>query len=84
MRRRLRIFAGGYEVVIGRRHVTNAGKGVLAGSGTLSAQEHAAFMELTVRGVVDLYERIPVAGAPDAFWTWGVGYAARRGGCAGE
>ncbi|WP_053545225.1 DUF4921 family protein [Corynebacterium deserti] len=65
-------FAGGHDVIIGRRHfidgATNDSQ--LASSGTLTRAEHEAFIQLTVDGIRDLYEKNRYAPYVVAFQNW--------------
>ena len=51
-------FAGGHDVIVGRRHFTDdaVDSSGLAGSGTLSVAEHRAYIRLAVAAMHDLYE----------------------------
>ena len=51
-------FAGGHDVIIGRRHFTDdaADTAGLAGSGTLSVAEHRAYTHLAIHAMHSLYE----------------------------
>ncbi|ARD41033.1 DUF4921 family protein [Actinomyces gaoshouyii] len=51
-------FAGGHDVIVSRRHFTDDAidSAGLAGSGTLSATEHRAYIRLAVSAMHDLYE----------------------------
>ncbi|WP_315129353.1 DUF4921 family protein, partial [uncultured Actinomyces sp.] len=50
-------FAGGHDVIVGRRHFTDDAVDTsgLAGSGTLTPAEHRAYMRLAVAATADLY-----------------------------
>lgn len=50
-------FAGGHDVIISRRHVTDdaVDTSCLASSGTLTVAEHRAYTRLAVESMVDLY-----------------------------
>ncbi|WP_194949310.1 DUF4921 family protein [Actinomyces trachealis] len=50
-------FAGGHDVIIGRRHFTDdaVDTSSLASSGTLTVAEHRAYMRLAVESMADLY-----------------------------
>ncbi len=50
-------FAGGHDVIVGRRHYTDDATDTsgLAGSGTLSVEEHRAYTRLAVHAMHDLY-----------------------------
>ena len=51
-------FAGGHDLIVGRRHFTDEAtdSSGLAGSGTLSAAEHRAYMRLAIDSAQSLYE----------------------------
>ena len=51
-------FAGGHDVIIGRRHFTDEALDTtgLAGSGTLSVAEHRAYTRLAIHAMHSLYE----------------------------
>ncbi|SPT55062.1 Uncharacterised protein [Actinomyces bovis] len=50
-------FAGGHDVIIGRRHFTDdaVDTSALASAGTLTVAEHRAYMRLAVESMADLY-----------------------------
>ncbi|AZA13916.1 DUF4921 family protein [Corynebacterium choanae] len=52
-------FAGGHDVIIGRRHFTDNATTTaeLSSSGTLSVAEHRALIRFTVHAMADLYHR---------------------------
>ena len=51
-------FAGGHDVIVGRRHFTDDAVDTtgLAGSGTLSVAEHRAYTRLAIHAMQSLYE----------------------------
>ncbi|WP_080794189.1 DUF4921 family protein [Corynebacterium pacaense] len=65
-------FAGGHDVIIARRHFTDdaVDDSQLASSGTLTPEEHAAFIRFTVDGIRDLYKRNRYAPYVVAFQNW--------------
>lgn len=65
-------FAGGHDVVVGRRHLTDDAttEGDLASSGTLTPAEHHAYLALTVDAVRALYAEYPDAAYVAAFQNW--------------
>lgn len=65
-------FAGSHDVIIGRRHFVDGATddSQLASSGTLSIDEHRAFIAFTVDSARDLYERNPYARYVSVFQNW--------------
>lgn len=65
-------FAGGHDVIVGRRHYTDDATTTadLAGSGTLSVAEHRAFIALTVATMGELYAQNPRVRFVVAFQNW--------------
>src|SRR5699024_12686808 len=55
-------FSGGHDVIVSRDHTR--------GSGELTQDEHARFIEFTVDAMRDLYERNPHATYVVAFQNW--------------
>ncbi|OJV59549.1 MAG: DUF4921 domain-containing protein [Cellulomonas sp. 73-145] len=66
------LFAGSHDVVVARRHLVDGARfdDELAGSGTLTPDEHHRFMAMTVRTVQDLYGSRPDALYVAAFQNW--------------
>ncbi len=65
-------FAGGHDVVIARRHYVDGAvrQDQLASSGTLTPEEHAAYVAFTVEAMVDLYARFSQARYVATFQNW--------------
>ncbi|MDO4412447.1 DUF4921 family protein [Cutibacterium sp.] len=65
-------FAGGHDVIIAKRHYTDDGTTTadLAGSGSLSVNEHRAFMALTVDSMVQLHRHNKHVRYVVAFQNW--------------
>lgn len=65
-------FAGGHDVIVGRRHYTDDATTTadLAGSRTLSVAEHRAFIALTVATMGELYAQNPRVRFVVAFQNW--------------
>lgn len=65
-------FAGGHDVVIARRHYVDGAvrQNELASSGTLSPEEHAAYVAFTIEAMADLYDRFPAARYVATFQNW--------------
>ncbi|MDR1265430.1 MAG: DUF4921 family protein, partial [Propionibacteriaceae bacterium] len=65
-------FGGGHDVVIARRHFTDgaADSSDLAGSGTLSREEHAQYIRLTVDSLRRLYDSNRYARYVAVFQNW--------------
>ena len=65
-------FAGGHDVIVAGRHFERGAQddSQLASSGTLSAEEHLLFMQLTIDAMRDLYERNRYAPYVVAFQNW--------------
>lgn len=65
-------FSGGHDVIIARRHFTEdaTDNSQLASSGTLTADEHEAFIRFTLDGIRDLYARNRYAPYVVAFQNW--------------
>lgn len=65
-------FAGGHDVLIARRHFVDGAEfdDQLASSGTLSIEEHRAFIRLAVESTRDLYERNPYVRYVSVFQNW--------------
>ncbi len=61
-------FAGGHDLVVGRQHLADSS--TLASSGTLTPEEHAAYIAFTVESMADLYETIPAARYVATFQNW--------------
>lgn len=61
-------FGGGHDVIVARRHVTDGGE--LASSGTLTPDEHRAFVRLTIDAMADLYAANPHVRYVAAFQNW--------------
>ncbi len=66
------LFAGSHDVVVARRHLVDgaAYDDQLAGSGTLTPDEHHRFMAMTVDTMRDLYDSRPAALYVAAFQNW--------------
>jgi galactose-1-phosphate uridylyltransferase len=66
------LFAGNHQVVIARRHYVDGATDdtQLAGSGTLTPEEHWKYMELTVRAMHDLYRDNACARYVSVFQNW--------------
>ncbi|GAB48935.1 DUF4921 family protein [Mobilicoccus pelagius] len=64
----LAFFAGGHDLVVGRRHLTDDGR--LASSGTLTPAEHRAFVAFTAESMGRLVTEIPAARHVAAFQNW--------------
>lgn len=66
------LFAGSHDVVVARRHLVDgaAFDDELAGSGTLTPDEHHQFVAMTVDAIRDLYETRPAASYVAAFQNW--------------
>lgn len=66
------LFAGSHDVIVARRHLIDGAKFAdeLAGSGTLSPDEHGRFWDFTVDAVRDLYRAQPGAVYVAAFQNW--------------
>jgi galactose-1-phosphate uridylyltransferase len=66
------LFAGSHDVVVARRHLVDGARYTdqLAGSGTLTPDEHARFVDLTAQTVQDLYVARPRAVYVAAFQNW--------------
>jgi len=66
------LFAGTHDVIVARRHFTD-GAGFddqLAGSGQLTPDEHADYVQFTVDAMRDLYAAQPFARYVSAFQNW--------------
>ena len=65
-------FAGGHDVIIGRRHFIDGAThdDQLASSGTLTVDEHRAFIDFTVESMADLYRRNRYVRYVVAFQNW--------------
>ncbi|MBV7296157.1 DUF4921 family protein [Corynebacterium sp. TAE3-ERU12] len=65
-------FAGGHDVIIARRHFTDGATNddQLASSGTLSVDEHRAFVQFTIETMADLYRRNRYVRYVAAFQNW--------------
>lgn len=65
-------FAGGHDVIIGRRHHIDDARYThqLCGSGQLSIDEHAAYTAFTVESMQALYEDNPYARYVAVFQNW--------------
>ncbi len=65
-------FAGGHDVIVARRHFRDGAThdDQLASSGTLSVQEHRAFIQFTVNSIADLYRRNRYVRYVAAFQNW--------------
>lgn len=65
-------FGGGHDVIIARRHFVDGAQDdhALAGSGTLSPEEHGRFIALTVDSMRDLYAANPHARYVSVFQNW--------------
>lgn len=70
--RALPFFAGGHDVIVARRHVTDDATTTaqLASSGTLTPEEHYRFTALTVRTAESLYRQIRYARYVSVFQNW--------------
>lgn len=68
----LDLFAGSHDVVVARRHLVDGARfdDELAGSGTLTPDEHHRFLAMTVDTIRDLYESRPAARYVAAFQNW--------------
>jgi galactose-1-phosphate uridylyltransferase len=66
------LFAGSHDVVVARRHLVDGARydDELAGSGTLTPDEHHRFMAMTVETIRDLYDTRPQALYVAAFQNW--------------
>lgn len=66
------LFAGSHDVVVARRHLVDGARfdDELAGSGTLTPDEHHRFMAMTVDTMRDLYDSRPAALYVAAFQNW--------------
>lgn len=58
-RRAIGLFAGGHDVIVARRHFVDEARdrSQLAGSGSLTPEEHAQYMDFTVQTMHELYEQ---------------------------
>lgn len=65
-------FAGGHDVIVGRRHFTDGAKltSDLAACGTLTPEEHAAYIGFTIAAMEDLYQLNPAVKFVAAFQNW--------------
>jgi galactose-1-phosphate uridylyltransferase len=65
-------FAGGHDVVVARRHFTDGAEtdADLAGSGTLTPEEHARYLSFTVEAMADLYAANRYARYVAVFQNW--------------
>lgn len=65
-------FAGGHDLIIGRRHYTDGARtsADLASSGTLTPTEHAAYTWFTAEAMRDLYDLSPHVRYVAAFQNW--------------
>jgi galactose-1-phosphate uridylyltransferase len=66
------LFAGNHQVVIARRHYVDGATDdtQLAGSGTLTPEEHRAYTEFTIRAMRDLYHDNECARYVSVFQNW--------------
>lgn len=66
------LFAGSHDVVVPRRHLVDGARydDELAGSGTMTPDEHAQYLSFTVDAMRDLYVRQPHARYVAAFQNW--------------
>lgn len=62
-------FDGGHDVIIARRHFAD-GTDTLAGSGTLTTEEHARFVEFTIWSLRELYDFNPNVKYVGVFQNW--------------
>ena len=65
-------FGGGHDVIIGRRHFVDGAThdNQLAGSGTLTPQEHRDFIRFTIDGMRELYRHNRYAHYVAVFQNW--------------
>ena len=65
-------FGGGHDVIVARRHYVDGAKKTdqLASAGTLTPEEHAWYMKLTVEAMRDLYKRNRYARYVQVFQNW--------------
>lgn len=65
-------FSGGHDVIVGRRHYIDNATGVheLAGSGTLTSDEHYQYTKFTADAMSDLYTLNPAVKYVAAFQNW--------------
>ena len=68
----LGMFAGGHDVIVARRHFLDGAteSGQLAGSGSLTPEEHAEYMRFTVDAMADLYRQNHYARYVAVFQNW--------------
>jgi galactose-1-phosphate uridylyltransferase len=66
------LFAGNHQVVIARRHYVDdaTDDSQLAGSGTLTPEEHCKYIEFTIRAMRDLYRDNECARYVSVFQNW--------------
>lgn len=72
LERAVDLFSGTHDVVVARRHFADgaAHDDELAGSGTLTPEEHHRYVALTVDAMADLYAAQPAARYVAAFQNW--------------
>ena len=65
-------FSGGHDVIVARRHFVDGATTdtQLAGSGTLTPEEHYRYMDFTARSMADLYGLDPAVRYVAAFQNW--------------
>lgn len=65
-------FSGGHDVIIGRRHFIDGASQAheLAGSGTLTVEEHYQYTRFTAQAMADLYTLNPAVKYVAAFQNW--------------
>lgn len=66
------LFVGTHDVIVARRHFVDGAvhDDELAGSGTLTPEEHRQYVALTVEAMADLYASQPAARYVAAFQNW--------------
>ena len=72
LERAVDLFSGTHDVVVARRHFVDGAvhDDELAGSGTLTPEEHERYVGLTVAAMADLYAAQPAARYVAAFQNW--------------
>ena len=65
-------FAGGHDLIVARRHYVDGAEDAsqLAGSGSLTPEEHCQYTRLTVQAMEDLYELDPAVEYVATFQNW--------------